>query len=335
MCYTIKTGKSKFLLWKGGVFLDKEKLLVVFNVFLTSNVFIEDALTKFLNYLVLKANSLDTPKNLKPQYSALANMFSRYIRYLDPHDVKNGPLELEKVNHIKPIMQILKATDEFLQSEFPDTQFDPIFRIKALFTYMEKIWRERSPLQAKNTLRDLVALRFTLKSSLPEENVIKCYYFAAAVIPYLKSLGFKPVDADELKNPSSEKDRASYDPNYFYIPNPDEIPEVFLEFEKFTKDYILVPKKNKYQGLHITLYHPLLDVYLEIQIKTDYMLDHAENHQASHFIYKDLIAQQNGDSNSDSIDYRMYNNLSGFISRDGKTFTDTIGLFTPRIYRIL
>jgi hypothetical protein len=89
------------------------------------------------------------------------------------------------------------------------------------------------------------------------------------------------------------------------------------------KDYISTPKSNGYQSIQSSLYSPSLGVYLEIQVKTLIMHHNSDYFESSH----DQVFKPDTD---EVFDYRRFNNLHGFHSRDGKSFSDRIGLFSPR-----
>lgn len=88
------------------------------------------------------------------------------------------------------------------------------------------------------------------------------------------------------------------------------------------KDYILNPKDNGYQSLHLIFYKKSINKYVEVQIRTISMHLHAVSGDASHAVYK------NNNADRITLDPSKIN-MHGFTSK-GSIYKDNIGLIDPR-----
>jgi guanosine-3',5'-bis(diphosphate) 3'-pyrophosphohydrolase len=103
------------------------------------------------------------------------------------------------------------------------------------------------------------------------------------------------------------------------------------------KDYIAIPKANGYQSLHTTLFG-MHGVPIEVQIRTDYMDEVAENGIAGHWLYKSgEEGLQTGQRRArqwvrDLLDLqqRAGNSMEFIESLKIDLFPDEVYLFTPK-----
>ena len=289
---------------------------------LKENEWFDTALYSYSNQLL--DMTVDTPRSGK-ELEALTRLVSQYALYLDPIYCSEDFewTEREKLDELSDI----KLTLSFNLSErFPNVPFTSYLRIKTLESFMEKVWRKGStPSKAEDDLKDLVAFRFVLSGRTPDEFVQECYLFFELIVSYLDEFGFKPV-------PSAVKGTKGFDRTLFneYIYIPDSIPENCFYIQK-GKDYIRNPKTNGYQGLQISLYSPQRGMYIEVQVKTQIMLENSEYFESAHITYKgEGGLAEVGEKLFDGKDLRDFNCLHGFHSRDGEKFVDYLGILTPR-----
>lgn len=253
---------------------------------------------------------------------ALAWLISQYASYLDPrHCDPNRPIDTAEQTQLVVLREIRDELGIVVEEAFPEVSFDPSDRIKTLKSFFRKIWKKGStPSIARNNLRDLLALCFILNGTTAKEYVHDCYLVHDTIIEYLEEeCGFHQVKT--YTKDTKDFDITKFSPEYLYVPSEEEIPA--CKYLAKAKDYISTPKTNGYQGIQSSLYSPSLGVYIEIQVKTLIMHHNSDYFESSH----DEVFKPEED---EVFDYRRFNNLHGFYSRDGKRYTDRIGLFNPR-----
>ena len=113
--------------------------------------------------------------------------------------------------------------------------------------------------------------------------------------------------------------------------------QLWMPIEGRFKDYIAMPKSNRYQSLHTTVMGPG-GTTMEIQIRSDQMHETAENGIAAHWLYK---SQRNGDAATMTRDLSIINKLrdwqgaqaasTDFLSEiKRELLRDSIYVFTPK-----
>lgn len=99
------------------------------------------------------------------------------------------------------------------------------------------------------------------------------------------------------------------------------------------RDWISVPKSNGYESLHTTVKGPN-DKWVEVQIRTKRMDEHAEGGHAAHWKYKEMKDEQEMDAWLKHIRKVLENPLPGESEPAATTkmelYTDAIFVFTPQ-----
>ena len=203
-----------------------------------------------------------------------------------------------------------------IDKNYPAIRFSIDGRRKSVVSTEKKILHLLSDNKSLDLLRDLFAFRILLFGKNSEELVNVSYDIANKAIEYFIARGFTLCEADPISN--TESFNAKNHPSIF-IPGVSRIPE---EFRTGVKDYILHPKENGYQSLHVTFRAPKGECF-EIQIRTFDMHLHAESGYASHKTYKKTKYI------SDIVDFEPSKiDIPGYgISSSGEIF-DFIGLQT-------
>ena len=230
-----------------------------------------------------------------------------YAGDLRQNAIANGnPIDLLHCEFLEQIRDILEHNDfltsqsqrirefyKYMAKEYPYLAFTFKGRIKSLLraekkynrniveyieNYYEKNGNYPSILELKNRLncfRDLIAYRIVI--SLPkchvtndvdrESQELKLLYDIANRLPgFLSQFGFRPEFSVLMEdNHASMLDKCA-------IP--------------YYRNYITHPGKNNYRSLHITLYDEIAHCYVELQLRTKEMDDHAEIGTANHLEYE-------------------------------------------------
>jgi hypothetical protein len=179
---------------------------------------------------------------------------------------------------------------EILDRRFPELLFLLEGRRKSLISVIGKIHlllHQNSllpkDLQLEDPLKrikDFMAFRIILLDKDPEELIPMLYKIADVIIEFFQIKGFEAVLAEPPKGIG--KFDNSLHPDVF-------VPEKSLiskQNEKFVKDYVIFPKENGYQSLHIVFYDPITKRNFEVQMRTFSMHVSAESGEADHMIYK-------------------------------------------------
>lgn len=166
-----------------------------------------------------------------------------------------------------------------IDKTYPSLLFRIEGRRKSFTSAYKKLWCSPPDI----ILKDISAFRITLfgdESGYNPENLTNmCYTIAEHLVQYSIKCGFIPCPAEPEKNTEG------------FIPS--EHPHVIIpkksllsdNIKGYVKDYILHPKKDEYQSIHI-VFMDEYQHYFEVQIRTFFMHIAAEDGPASHEVYK-------------------------------------------------
>lgn len=116
-----------------------------------------------------------------------------------------------------------------------------------------------------------------------EESIMECYDIMEILIRYFMSQkGFLVAEAEPLlfSGPLEETFKKE---NKIYVPDKEEVFKDFPEeISSNIKDYIAHPKKNGYQSIHTILESVITHWKMEIQVRSIWMHERAENGNATH-----------------------------------------------------
>lgn len=196
-------------------------------------------------------------------------------------------------------------------------------------------------------IHDSLGFRIILFGKSPEELVKDCYHVMNKCIDFFITQGFTPTEAE--KKSSISKFNPVKHPNVF-------VPEMSLlsdDNKIFVKDYILNPKDEGYQSLHV-IFVDALGREFEVQIRSYLMDQYAESGPASHHHYKanrykddevEKSAEPVEDENNSTakegfikidvsqIDINKIHSDAFIVTGDEKTpYYDKVGIFEPRVF---
>ena len=182
----------------------------------------------------------------------------------------------------KSLLNIQRKFFEGFYSEIDKNYPEFLFRLegrrKSFISAYKKLWISDS----YATMKDISGFRITLFGDDSEELIKQCYTVMELLFNY--SLGLKMEVEPCMATPL--KDIDSFNPDKhpeIIVPKKSLLPE---DIQPYVKDYILNPKGNGYQSLHMT-FRTRIDFYFEVQIRTFDMHMIAENGHASHNKYKE------------------------------------------------
>lgn len=211
------------------------------------------------------------------------------------------------------IRKNFNAIYSLIDKNFPDIRFCIDGRRKSLISTEKKIKKLLSENKSLDLLRDLFAFRILVFGKNSQKLISSCYSIAKKVIEYNIENGLTLCEADLTRG--TEAFDVNAHPSVL-LPKSSGIPE---KFRYGVKDYILNPKENGYQSLHIT-FRATTGECFEIQIRTFDMHLHAESGEANHSNYKSKKYPGNISFERSKIDIPGYG-----TSPSGELF-DFIGL---------
>jgi len=149
-------------------------------------------------------------------------------------------------------------------------------RKKAFRSHVKKLLKRYPDL---DRVKDEYAFRVIISDKLigQEAAIRLCYVFIKTLIDFFLEKNFLVISV-KAKYDGEMSDKVK---NEIFVPERAYIPE---EYFPFLKDYLLKPKSNGYQGLHMIVRDPKTKREFEIQIRTDSMHAYAEVGNASHDI---------------------------------------------------
>ena len=161
-------------------------------------------------------------------------------------------------------------------------------------------------------IKDLLAFRITIFGKDPKLAINNCYCIANTIIEFLIGKGFILCQCEPVSNTSSNNKLTT-----ITIPTQSLLKPAY---ENYIKDYILHPKTNGYQSLHLR-FRDTKGHFIELQIRTFAMHLHAENGEANHEVYK---SKKYDSTISDNINIEELK-FDG-IGMSGNKLIDKIGL---------
>jgi len=241
----------------------------------------------------------DTFREL-PENSISRKAIDTYIRLMNYYYLSSNPnskLIIDCINFCESLKEYL-----FTYAKQKYTMFDIDIEIKG---------RIKSPVSALNkfkvtineyinegkdldsiTVNDLFAFR-TIITVKDKNGVILDDSIAIPICYDIIEQSLEFAKQSKYVTPIKTKPRSDKNAKIIHdITIPQTRPSYILENEEYIKDYIIYPKENtNYQSVHIKLATTLTDannqpLYLEMQIRTYAMNEHAEHGPASHFTYK-------------------------------------------------
>lgn len=255
---------------------------------------------------------MDHDNNNKSSFYSSRDLFiSAYLNYLNKVSNsencsgKNKDLLLvyiKRLNEYKKISDV--SSDEFtefihyiseeynfLKQKFPYLNIEFEGRIKSPLSTDSKIKKDLadSVKLGENldsiTLKDILAYRYVVSfpdnfQSTEIDNIRACYDVLKAQIEFNLSKNHTMLEAKHPPKADSYTISKLAMENKIYVPNQ----SLAGEYSKYVKDYIVNPKPNLYQALHIR--YAISGIPFETQIKTKQMHEYAEHGGASHSNYK-------------------------------------------------
>lgn len=255
-------------------------------------------------------------------------LMQAYDKYQSPRYLLRIPALL-KYNQIlsdpelqKKFVEEVENLKKLLKQKFPWIHFCIQGRLKSFISYENKVTKHLD--DGKSTeLWDIFAFRIVIrgKKKLSEKKLVEaCYSIANTMIAYYISLGhYFPCTAEKVRDTIQLSSELL---GKIYIPRSSGI---LPEFTFAVKDYIITPKENGYQSLHLIFRNSLNGITFEVQIRTDQMNKNATEGYGEHGKYKESKYTHCVQYDPHLIFLKNYS-----ISKDGEV-CDKAGLDTPRI----
>lgn len=262
---------------------------------------------RYLELLDRERNSSNPNRRLEA--IALYDLYNKYLIWYKVFSAAQivSQKELPQINEIRQIKGEIQAA---IAKEFPKLHVEVGARLKSLSHLQEKFFRSNQMEGDKTpNIKDMLGIALKISNTSLEDNINYCYFLGDLIADM-----FQQLDAGEIKQTTN------FDYSRFVgkIYRPDEIP--IVHSLKLAKDYIRYPKDNGYQKYHILV--KISEFVFEVQIGTQSMFLFAENADACHFKYKEIVTGKN----DSKIDYTKYNHIAGFYSILGIGYNDSVGL---------
>lgn len=200
-----------------------------------------------------------------------------------------------------------------IDTRFKDTRFVIDGRRKSVIGTEKKYVKLISENRSLDLLRDIFAFRVTIFGTNSISLIKTCYEIANCITEHCISKGSTLCEADPVSG--TIKFDIEKHPGIF-IPKKSGIDK---KFQFGVKDYVLNPKENGYQSIHL-IFRTMTGECFEVQIRTFDMHVHAESGDARHDLYHSKKYTQNLEFDPHKIHIPGYG-----ISPSGKVF-DFIGL---------
>ena len=186
-------------------------------------------------------------------------------------------------------------------------------RRKSMINSIEKMINLIKRGKPLDLFRDSMGIRIILFGDETESIQFKAYEITNKIIKFMTERNFTLCEADKINTDISLDKGVN-----ILIPSESLISPLYLTS---VKDYMLYPKPNGYQSLHVVFRARNMS-FLEIQIRTQSMHVNAEYLKGIHSLYK---MNKYGDRLSEIIDFSNVN-IPGFKVISDEMIYDDIGL---------
>lgn len=234
------------------------------------------------------------------------------------------------------ILSLQKSMTTFFFSYLHSSYHTKVFgRKKGLISLENKcnllLARRVSP-----EIKDSLGFRIILFEKTAEELIHDCYLVMDKCIDFFISEGFNPTDAEKKSFTSN------FDPNKhpkIFVPK-----KSLLSYNnrRFVKDYVLHPKEDGYQSLHVVFFDSQGREF-EVQIRSYLMDQYAESGPASHLSYKANRYKDDEVPTSDAKTFLKVDTSQIDINKiaapsfivtgnENEPYYDKLGIFEPRVF---
>lgn len=229
-------------------------------------------------------------------YSRILNMFSTICEEIED----NFPdTQYELIGRTKALISLINKAEEIeeattqniiddffkVYSERPRLTFEKMMKNPEFMDFLYKKMYERDsktnekPENPFNRIHDFFAFRITIEGNRVGDCIDELYGIANVLLKF-----FDEKSEFEIlpSQPTVQTGELKINPNDIFIPKKSGIEE---QYQLFVKDYVISPKQDGYQGLHIIIQDPFTNRDIEIQLRTAWMDIIAET-VANHGYYK-------------------------------------------------
>ncbi|MCI9064098.1 MAG: hypothetical protein HFJ17_05810 [Clostridia bacterium] len=214
---------------------------------------------------------------------------------------------IEARKYISAIRRTCNLLDEHLteygkkyNKKNPKFKFKMEVRRKGVINSIEKMLKYLRQGKPLDLFRDAIGIRIVILGNRRNEPVLQKYAYEIAneIIEFLSKRNFSLCEADKIPTDISLNEGVN-----IIIPNESAIIPLY---RSSVKDYMLYPKSNGYQSLHI-IFRARNGSCLEFQIRTQAMDIHSEYDIANHEDYKNSKYSHSFDSETDNVEpQRLY-----------------------------
>ena len=225
-------------------------------------------------------------------------------------------------NLIRNFISDVDTLAKLIDSSYPHLKVEIHCRSKAFISYDNKVIKALDERKSYDSINDIVAFRFLLDSDklTPEELVYECYSVMNTLIEFYIARGCTLCDASPVQDTIKLGSPILKD---IIIPMESRIDPMYAFA---SKDYILTPKENGYQSLHV-IFRMLTGLTFEVQVRTKKMDLFATEGYGHHGNYKEAKY-----TNCIEYDPRRVNMVGYMVSpKTGKVIEDNSGLEKPII----
>ena len=199
-----------------------------------------------------------------------------------------------------------------------DVNFKIEGRRKGVVNTVEKMLRLLKQGKSLDLFRDSMGIRVILFGEETASLQEQCYNICNEIIQFMLEKHFTLCEADKIVTDTKLKDGIN-----ILIP---EHSLITPAYQAGVKDYVLQPKANGYQSLHM-IFRARNSSFIEIQVRTEEMHLNAEFHDANHILYK---VDKYGERLHSKIDFSKIH-MPGFRCLNNGLIYDDIGLQTSQL----